>query len=258
MTRWEERAAKVNYLIFCSKKEIVMTSLDTQTEQQAENYLSEWISNRQFDEFTDRLNLHHQLGPYVAISREAGVGGSQIAQLVGEKLNWEVIDKQIVDFMAEKYDVSKMVVENLDEKNSALVGEFFSSLILDRDFSQPAYLHQLNRLVLLAAIHGNVVLVGRGAGFILPREKGLSVRLIATEESRIEKFARRKNVSVQEAKKQVHRIDTQRKEFVRKNYAADCSDPLQYDLTINVTDRTDEQSATIIADAVNCLFEVSR
>ena len=171
-----------------------MTSPEPKTKQQAEKYLSEWISNRQFDEFTDRLNLHHQLGPYISISREAGVGGSHIAQLVGKDLGWEVIDKQIVDFIAEKYDVSKMVVENLDEKNSALVGEFFSSLILDRDFSQPAYLHQLNRLVLLAAVHGNVVIVGRGAGFILPREKGLSVRLIASEESRIDKFAKRKDI----------------------------------------------------------------
>jgi len=231
-----------------------MTSQAPQTEQQAENYLSEWISNRQFDEFTDRLNLHHQLGSYISISREAGVGGSHIAQLVGKKLGWEVIDKQIVDFIAEKYDVSKMIVENLDEKNSALVGEFFSSLILDRDFSQPAYLHQLNRLVLLAAIHGNVVIVGRGAGFILPREKGLSVRLIATEKVRIDKFAKRKDISVQEAKKQVHRIDTQRKEFIKKNYAADCSNPLQFDLTINTTDQTDEQTASIIANASNSLF----
>ncbi len=234
-----------------------MTSQDPQTEQQAENYLSEWISNRQFDEFTDRLNLHHQLGPFISISREAGVGGSHIAQLVGEKLGWEVIDKQIVDFIAEKYDVSKMIVENLDEKNSALVGEFFSSLILDRDFSQPAYLHQLNRLVLLAAIHGNVVIVGRGAGFILPREKGLSVRLIASEKVRIDKFAKRKDISVQEAKKQVHRIDTQRKEFIKKNYAADCSNPLQFDLMINTTDQTDEQTATIIANAINSLFDLS-
>ncbi len=227
-----------------------MTLQNIQSEQQAEKYLSEWISNRQFNEFTDRLHLHHQLGPYITISREAGVGGSHIAQLVGEKLGWEVIDKQIVDFMAEKYDVAKMIVEDLDERNSALVGEFFSSLILDRDFSQPAYLHQLNRLVLLAANHGKVVIVGRGACFILPREKGLSVRLVASEKQRIENFAQRKDISLQEAKKQVSQIDNQRKEFIKKNYAVDPADPHQYDLTINVTDRTDNQIASLIANGL--------
>ena len=232
-----------------------MTAQQSQTEQQAANYLSEWISNRQFEEFADQQNLHHQLGPYVSISRESGVGGSYIAELVGKKLGWEVIDRQIVDYMAEKYDVSKMVVENLDEKNSALVGEFFSSLILDRDFSQPTYLHQLNRLILLAGVHGKVVIVGRGAGFILPREKGLSVRLIASEQERIDRFAKHKNVPVHEAKKQIHRIDAQRKEFIRKNYAAACDDPLQYDLTINVTNQTAEQTADLIVCSCNTLLD---
>jgi len=231
-----------------------MTSENNTTEQQAEKYLSEWLSNRQFDEFSDHHAIHHQLGPFVTISREAGVGGSEIARELGKKLQWEVIDRQIVDFLSEKYDISKMIVEKLDEKNSAVAGEFFSSWILDRNFSQSTYLHQLNRLVLLAANHGHVIIVGRGAGFILPRNKGLSVRLIASEQQRVKLFAQGKAVSENEALKQIQKIEHQRNAFIKKNFSVNPEDSHQYDLTINVTGRTQEEVVDLIAAAVKRLL----
>jgi cytidylate kinase len=40
-------------------------------------------------------------GPFIAISRQSGADGTQIARLVGEELGWDVLDKEILDFMAE-------------------------------------------------------------------------------------------------------------------------------------------------------------
>ena len=42
-------------------------------------------------------------GPYLTISRETGVGGSQIARLVGQATGWEVFERELLECLAERY-----------------------------------------------------------------------------------------------------------------------------------------------------------
>jgi cytidylate kinase len=73
-------------------------------------------------EIEQRLEREHadelaeRLGPYIAISREAGAGGSQIAQWVGEKLGWEVMDSKLLDFMAQRYHLPRDILDVVDEE----------------------------------------------------------------------------------------------------------------------------------------------
>lgn len=49
-------------------------------------------------------------GPYLLISREKGAGGSAGGQLAGERLDWQVFDKQIVDAIAAKANVRRELI----------------------------------------------------------------------------------------------------------------------------------------------------
>ncbi len=60
-----------------------------------------------------------------------------------------------------------------------------------RIISHERYLVRLNRVVMAAARRGNVVIVGRGDNFLLPRDGGLAVRIVASEKYRVEQMMRR-------------------------------------------------------------------
>ncbi len=110
------------------------------------------------------------IGPYVAISREAGAGGSQTARLLGEILGWNVFDRELIECMAETYHTSPAVLELVDEKTTNSITEFFQSLVDPGSLSQSQYVSRASRMIFMAAHTGKVIFVGRGAGFILPRE----------------------------------------------------------------------------------------
>ncbi len=48
---------------------------------------------------------------HVSVSREAGTGGEEIAQLAGEQLGWEVLDKELVDAVAEHFQWPRHVLD---------------------------------------------------------------------------------------------------------------------------------------------------
>ena len=119
------------------------------------------------------------IGPYLTISREAGAGGSQVARLVGEAIGWEVLDRKLLECVAERYDSSPAVLELVDETTTNWITEIFGNLLNRASVSQMQYVCRLSRVILMAARVGKVIYVGHGAQFVLPRERGLRVRIVA-------------------------------------------------------------------------------
>jgi cytidylate kinase len=111
----------------------------------------------------------------------------------------------------------------------------------------------LGTVVLLAAQHESTVFVGRGAQFVLPREAGLSVRVIAPRKQRIQRIVERRQCTQQEADKFIDESDNGRAEFVRRYFHRDVADPQLYDLVINL-ERTSRDAAAelILSDYKLC------
>jgi cytidylate kinase len=78
------------------------------------------------------------------------------------------------------------------------------------------------------------VLVGRGAQFLLPRDKGLAVRLIAPLGYRVEEVMRREGLDQTEACRLIEEADRGRRDFARRYFQKDIGDPHLYDLVLNV------------------------
>ncbi len=188
-------------------------------------------------------------GPYIAISREAGSGGTEVAMEVARRLGFDVLDKELLDFMANRYKLPRDMLDVVDETRANwfhdVLGVFFDARLV----SQDAYVAHLHRLVYLAALHGNVVFVGRAAQFILPRASGLAVRIIAPKPQRVEYVLQRRNLKPAAATRLVDDLDGARAEFCRRHFHRDVRDPLEYDLVINTGRVSVAAAAELIVEA---------
>ena len=113
------------------------------------------------------------------------------------------------------------------------------------------YLNHLTRVIGSIGIFGNVVLVGRGANFVLPQNRTFRVRIIAPMESRIRYFMEDRGYTRAEAEQYIVKRDTNRKAFVRKYFKADIADMQYYDLIINTEKISMAQATESIIVAFN-------
>jgi hypothetical protein len=173
------------------------------------------------------------MGPYVTIARLHGAGGTDIAQRVGAALGWPVLDHELVDLVAAHLHVNPAMVELLDENAASWVsdvlGEFMPTEVLTRD----TYTHQLRRVIQLLAMHGEVILLGRGASLFLPRGRGLAVRVVASQPDRVARVCGRSGVDEDRARREIEEVDRMRAHFVSHTFDRDVSDPQLYDLVLN-------------------------
>lgn len=172
--------------------------------------------------------------PYViTISREAGAGGSEIARRLAEELKMDLMGGQIIKRVAENAKMSTNVVETLDEKAVSRVDSMINSLFVSRHLSPDSYLRHLTWVIGTIGEHGNAIVVGRGANFILPKEKTFRVRFIAPKEYRVQHFMKSRGMTKAEATKYVEKRDEDRKGYIKNYFKADASDPSYYDMVIN-------------------------
>ncbi len=221
----------------------------------AERQMQAWVKTAEIQEQMIRdegaQNLRDRLGKFLAISREEGAGGSEIAQLVGEKLAWEVLDKNLLDRVGERLQCSRAMLELVDETPGNWVLDVLSGWMGRQIVTQDKYVAHLGRVVLAAARRGNVVLVGRGAQFLLPREKGLCVRVIAPKKFRVARIAAGRNLDAAAARKLVDEIDLGRREFAQRFFHHEIEDPHHYDLVINAERIAPGDAADTIVQALS-------
>lgn len=174
------------------------------------------------------------LGNYITISREEGAGGSEIAELIGERLAWQVLDKNLVDRVADRWRLALGMLELLDEKKANWAYEIFGGWREPRIIAHSLYVIRLRQVILSAVRQGNAIIVGRGAQFMLPRDRGLTVRVIAPLEYRHEQIRKRHGLTAARARQFVAEADRGRGEFIRRFFHRDIIDPHFYDLVLNV------------------------
>lgn len=169
----------------------------------------------------------------VALSRQAGSRGEEIAAGAAQELAYRLIDREIVDYLASTARVRRRLVEGLDERTRFSLEDWVSALLTHQAFDQTAYLHHLAVVLASIAMHGRAVVVGRGAVYLLTSPFVYRVRVIAPLGQRIENVAREHNLNLRQARDYVLRTDRQRDAFVRAHFRRLPNDPLDYDLTIN-------------------------
>jgi cytidylate kinase len=211
-------------------------------------------SQQQLEKQAAKASHQELIWPYIAISREAGVDAGEIAQLLASQIGWKVFDRELLDYMVEHYHWSRVAIDFVDERTVSWFHETFGKWLDQQLVSQAEFVHRLGKIVVLAAQHESLVFVGRGAHFILPRDRGLAIRIIAPRKQRIKRIKERRGCNGHDAETFIDETDEGRADFVRRYFHRNVADPHFYDLVINLENISRPAAAGLIADEFKLRF----
>ncbi len=189
--------------------------------------------------------------PVITVSRETGAGGNTLANLLAEKLGYQVFDRQIVDHISEESGIRQRMVESLDEKSQSELNLWVEGLVHQRYVNASDYLKMLIPILGSAAELGEVIIVGRGANFVMGLDRGIHVRVVAPLEVRVGHMTALLSYSKDDARRHIEKTDADRRAFIQKHFGAEWGDASAYHLVVN----TGAMSFRAAANAVAALVE---
>ena len=194
--------------------------------------------------------LTHPRGLTVAVSRQAGARGATIARKVAELLAWQVFDHDTLDYLVQNDTAREQLLADVPADARAWADAQLAHLQHDRNLNADEDALQLIRLVLTVAARGSAVIVGRAAGFILPPETTVHVRVVAPPEARVAYLAQSLRLTRPEAADEVRARDGRRARFLDQTLGLDLADLTAYDAVVNSERLGVEGAAQFIGWAV--------
>jgi cytidylate kinase len=194
--------------------------------------------------------LTHPRGLSVAVSREAGARGATIARKVGELVGWQVFDQASLDYLIQDDSARGQLLAEVPASARAWADAHLARLQLNQRIASDPDTVAMIRILLAVAARGDAVIVGRGAGFLLPAESTLHTRVVAPFERRVAYFAQSLRLSREEASVEVRARDDRRAGFLKRTLNRDPADPTGYDVVVNADRLGLEGAAQFIAWAV--------
>jgi len=180
----------------------------------------------------------------ITVEREYGAGGSLVAAELAHRRGWQLLDQQLTGEIARMAAVDRKVVARCDEKVDPLMhrlakvfwrGSYERALpVADHHiFDADMMVNLAHRLIEEKAKHGNCVIVGRGAPYILRnRHDTFHVFVYGSREEKIKRMLRLK-MNEKEATEMVDTIDQERAAFVRKYFNAEWPCRSLYHMMLN-------------------------
>src|SRR2546428_13351367 len=185
--------------------------------------------------------------PVITVTRQYGSGGSDVARLVAEGLGWELVDSQFVEEVARRAGVPPDEVAQREERAPGLLERlartlavaspemFIAQAAVPRVEQDEATLVKVTeRVIGEAAMHGRVVLVGRGAQAVLGnRPDALHVYLVASKPFRMKLAVERLGADPAQVERVVAETDPQRDHYGKTYYGRTRHEVTNYDLVVN-------------------------
>ena len=165
-------------------------------------------------------------------------------------LGWTAYDHELLELIPQEMKLRTSLLNSVDEKRKPWLEEVFEEFLADRTVSELGFVLHLIRAVLALGAHGECVIVGRGAGFILPTESTLRVRLVAPFQDRVKNLSTSLGISDREAEHRINTLKTERAEFLEEYFVKHKLEPEHYDLIVNVCRFSTTEAAELIVAAL--------
>ncbi len=180
----------------------------------------------------------------ITISREYGAGGSELAALLGERLGWRVLDRDLIQQLARRLECETTEIAALSEHPPSFLDRLASSgLVTAPESASHAVpwstdsdrLAALTREVLLEeAEQPPLIIVGHGGNCLFrDRPDVLRVRVAAPADVRIRRVMERTGAAPQQAAADVRHRDADRQHYLQRYYHTSVNDACAYDIQIN-------------------------
>lgn len=199
----------------------------------------------------------------ITINRELGSGGRTVGRKLAEKLGVKYCDKAVIDGLTQKFGLSPERIEEIKAQKKSWwndINNYYQTLV--NSASQPmeaevkldnASMFETEKRILQdLAAHESCVVAGR-TGFMVFREwpNHLSVFIQASMEHRVQRVMRRQNVTEQEARDIIAKMDTSREAYIKKYEDTSRYDTRNYHFVISMDDLSEDDAAEIILDYIN-------
>ena len=187
----------------------------------------------------------------VSIGREVGSGGREIGEIIAKHYNIPLIDKNILEEIAEKKQVD---LENLKDIDKKYVTPVFKRTV--RGFSSSVqdnlYLLQFEHLREKAKRGESFVIVGRCGEDVLKEYDSLvSIFILGDKEVKRERIMRLYDKNEFSAERLMHEKDTERKRYHNSFCDGKWGDSRNYDISINSSVLGIEQTAEFLINFID-------
>ena len=187
----------------------------------------------------------------ISVGREVGSGGHEIAEILAKHYNIPLIDKNILEEIAEKKNVDATDMKDIDKK---YVTPLFKRTV--RGFSssmqENIYLLQFEYLQEKAKAGESFVVVGRCGEDVLKEYDALvSVFVLGDKEAKKERIMRKYDKNEFMAERLMHEKDTERKRYHNSFCEGKWGDSRNYDISINSSVLGIEETAELLIDFID-------
>ena len=185
----------------------------------------------------------------IVVSHEMGAGGTEIGQLLAQRLGYRYVDQELISAAAQRYGLLEEKLSHLDESKPSLFERFAAETRM--------YITVIQTALYEFAEQDNVILMGRGGQWLLRGVPHvIRLRIIAPFETRVKRLAKKLAGQMGEQTNQkrvadmIRRDDSEKLGRMRYLYEVDIRDPAYYDIVISTDKLPPEAAVEIIASAV--------
>lgn len=186
----------------------------------------------------------------ISIGREFGSGGHEIAEMLAERFDLDLYDKNLLQQLAEDKNMNVKNLEKYDEKPRNMwitrtVRGYSNSSEENVANMQFEYLKER------AAAGESFVIVGRCAETVLKNSKALiSIFVLGDWDSKIERITRLYDMEKEEAESFIYRQDLKRKNYHNYYCKGKWGDSRNYDISVNSSKLGEAETADMLADYI--------
>ncbi|RKQ63879.1 cytidylate kinase [Thermovibrio guaymasensis] len=201
----------------------------------------------------------------VTVTYELGSMGLEVARQVAQELGYRFIYTEIISEVAKRLGVPEWKVEDFSEfKYVPSKLSFFDLFQLDKslidfgalfgekkkEISFEEFREALVKTITAFAVSNNVVIVGHGAACILQEyPNSLHVKVEAPFHDRVKVFAENTGLSVEEAEKQLKKIDSKEVEFYKDLCDEDIREIDLFHLKLNTSKLSVDNAKELVVNA---------
>ena len=197
----------------------------------------------------------------ITINREMGSGGRTVGRKLAEKLGVEYYDKALIKALQEKYNLSAEDIEEIKVRKQNWLEEILHLMT----FSESGY--ELNPTVesadvfraeteILKALAKDTscVIAGR-SGFYIFRDhpNHLSIFIQASMPCRMTRVAREQNMSKEEARMTIEKIDQMRENYIKEQTGLSRYDTRHYQLVLSMDELTEDAAVDVIMEYIQSM-----
>jgi cytidylate kinase len=206
----------------------------------------------------------------ITINREMGSGGRTIGRKLAEKLGVEFYYKSVIKGLEKKFNLTAEEVEKQKGREHGwwasikrqLTGSVVSSSpflpkvadeaeLLDTDDIFKAETEILKGI----AEEESCVIAGR-SGFFVFRDhpNHMNILIQASMPHRVQRVVSKQNITEEEARKAIEKVDKMRENYVNKYTGTSRYDTRNYDLVISMDRMSEDAAVAIIMDYINSQY----